>query len=167
MEPDKQNTQPVAGEATPVEQPLQPAQGQQSASSVPTATQETPVAPKQSVKLNMAGLLEKYKTLPKNTKLLVVVLGIFVSLIVLLLVAGIIKTVIDGGGRMAVVSTPAPLPSAQPQPEVEITNPSRYATGSGVLKIEGDIDTLTKDMGAVDLRENNLRVPTLDFDIKF
>lgn len=66
--------------------------------------------------------------------------------------------------------TPAPiiLNSPLPSPANEIiTNPSRYATDSGVLELEKRIKDLDENLGKVDLREPGINPPTLNFDIYF
>ncbi len=64
--------------------------------------------------------------------------------------------------------TPTPVTLAPtPTPPEEIKNPSRYATDSGVLKIQSDIEALDKDLNSVDLKENFLRPPAIQFDESF
>lgn len=121
---------------------------------------------KKSFKELLSGLRDKYKTLPKNMKLLVIMGGVFAVSLLLLLVAAVAKK----GNTANIVATPTPIASptsSSPIPQYVITNPSRYATDSGILKIEGDVDSLSKDMDAADLRSSDLRVPELDMNVKF
>lgn len=136
---------------------------------VPEPTAVPPVAPMPSapIKMNVKALTEKYNALPKNTKLLIAVVGITFAIIIVLLIVGVVVKGL-GSGRSVVspTATPSALPVATNVP-VEISNPSKYATDSGVLKIESDVDNLTRDMSAVDLKESDLRIPTLDMNVKF
>lgn len=121
---------------------------------------------KKSVREIAKSLIEKYKSSSKNVKLLVIVGIVFLFSILLLLIATLAKN----GKSVEVAPTPSPTPtvtSGSPLPEIAISNPSRYASDSGILKIETDVDNLSKEMNSVDLRQSNLRVPTLDFNIKF
>ncbi len=135
---------------------------------VPAAPVPTPEPPVQGKPVSGArGLIERYKAAPKNIKLLITVGLIFFGLIFLLLVAALVKNMAGGGAKTALpIATPTAAPST-PLTQVEISNPSRYATDSGILKIESDVDSLSKEMNSVDLRQSNLRVPSLDFNIKF
>lgn len=143
---------PVGG-ATPAAVPV-PAPPQ------PPVVEEKPAGP-------LHGLWERYKAAPKNIKLLITVGLVFFVLVFLLLVAALVKNMAGGGVKTDVpIATPTAAPSA-PLTQVEISNPSRYATDSGILKIESDVDSLSKEMNSVDLRQSNLRVPSLDFNIKF
>lgn len=113
----------------------------------------------------LKGLVDKYKSASKNVKLLVIVGVVFLFSLLLLFIAALAK----GGNsqvQQAPTGTAAPV-SGSPLPQVEISNPSQYATDSGVLKIESDVDNISKEMDSVDLRQSNLRVPSLDFDVKF
>lgn len=129
----------------------------------------TPVSPQQASKAGfknvLSNLMAKFKAAPKNVKLLVIVVLVFVFSIILLLIAAL-ATKGRSGQKVETVATPTPASESQLL-QVEISNPSRYATDSGVLKIESDADNLSKEMDSVDLRQSNLRVPSLDFDIKF
>lgn len=156
------NTQPAT-------QPVVPATGGQAATQTPQAS--TPalapeVTGKKSFKDMWGNLMTKYKSSSKNVKLLVIVGIVFVFSLFLLLVTALAKGGKGGTVNVAPVATTVPV-SGSPLPQVEISNPSRYATDSAVLKIESDVDNLSKEMDAVDLRQSNLRVPTLDFNIKF
>ena len=61
-----------------------------------------------------------------------------------------------------------PVASFEPLPTGDIiTNPSRYATDSGVLKIEEDLINIEKSLGIMQVSETSLLPPKLDFDINF
>lgn len=143
--------------------PVQPAVNQSQSAAPAQAPQQMS---KGNPKEMFVGLLGKFKAAPKNIKMLVIVVVVFVFLVLMLLLAALVTG--GGGGKVAEapVATPTAAPSS-PLPQVEISNPSRYATDSGVLKIESDVDGLSKEMDSVDLRQSNLRVPSLDFNVKF
>lgn len=99
----------------------------------------------------------KYKTL------ILALIAFFVLLIGL----GVSFSIL--GKRMKkAVATPIPaVTTPSPTPSEEIKNPSRYATDSAVLKIQSDIEALDKDLNSVDLKENFLRPPAVQFDESF
>lgn len=150
--------------AQPVQAPVPNESGQQQAT--PPVQQEPSVSTKKNFKSMFGDLSDKFKKAPKNIKLLVIVVTLFVLSIILLLIAALVT----GGKKAAKTEAPVATPTAAPGSpllEVEISNPSRYATDSGILKIESDVDNLSKEMDSVDLRQSNLRVPNLDFNVKF
>lgn len=100
----------------------------------------------------------------KNTRILIIVGVIFIIAVILLIVASIIKGLRTGSVAPQEKATPLP---ATTIPESSVSNPSRYATDEVVLKIEALIKKLAGDLNSADLRETNLRLPDLDFDIKF
>jgi hypothetical protein len=59
-----------------------------------------------------------------------------------------------------------PTPSAVITPGV-ISNPSRYATDSGVIKAEQDLSVLRKELDEMKVNDADLLPPKLDFDISF
>lgn len=156
-------TPPVQQAPTAVGQSPQATNGANQTQQVTSPVQMPQKVPVKGLKTN---LMEKFKSAPKNVKLLVVVVTVFVFLILILLIAAVLTGSMNQTGTVAPTATPAPV-SSSPLPQVEITNPSKYATDSGVLKIEADVDSLSKEMDSVDLRQSTLRVPALDFDIKF
>ncbi len=88
---------------------------------------------------------------------------VFASLVVLML---LLSLVLPGKRRRvsSVKTTPAPV--LAPTPEA-ISNPSRYATDSAILKIEEDLAGVEKDLDSLEVNEINLLPPRLDFDINF
>jgi hypothetical protein len=63
--------------------------------------------------------------------------------------------------------TPTPTPiSASPTPQI-ILNASRYATDSGVLKIESDLNNIQKQLDQTDVKQSDLKIPDMDFNINF
>jgi len=62
----------------------------------------------------------------------------------------------------------ATVPTAlTPFPSYEPFKESYYATDSGVLRIEEDINILGREMSTTVLRETNLDPPSLDFNVSF
>lgn len=104
---------------------------------------------------------------PKTNNYKFLIIGI-VAAFVLLLSLGLAVVFI---ARQVRTTSPTPTPSFEtPQPasfEEEIKNPSRYATDSGVLKTQADLNALDKDLNSVDLNENSLRPPDVQFDESF
>ncbi len=110
-----------------------------------------------------ANLIIKFNALSKNTKMLVIVMAVLFLIIFLLS----ILVALFGKKQTVIVATPTPAPlSVSPTPEV-ILNASRYATDSGVLKIETDLRGFQNDLNSKDVRQTDLTPPTLDFNITF
>lgn len=105
----------------------------------------------------------KFNSLPKNTKILViVVVGVFLIIFLLSVFVGLF-----GRKKVIPVATPSPTPIAEtPIPNV-ILNASRYATDSGVLKIESDLQGFSKQLDGSDVKLSDLTLPNLDFNINF
>jgi hypothetical protein len=59
---------------------------------------------------------------------------------------------------------PSPTPTAESTPSV--IAPSEYADDEDMLKIKSDIDSLDQDLRG-DIREDTLRVPTLEWNVNF
>lgn len=62
----------------------------------------------------------------------------------------------------------APTPTLEPvaTPSATIES-SRYATDSGVLKMEQDLNAIEKDLNAMKVAESDLLPPRLDFEVDF
>lgn len=88
-----------------------------------------------------------------------------ISLAVFILLLSVLVMTYGKRGK-ALRATPAPL-TPIPTASDEIKNPSRYATDAGVLKIGDDIKNLDRDLNAVDLKENFLKPPVIEFDESF
>lgn len=57
---------------------------------------------------------------------------------------------------------------SSPSPTKTLKRPfSRWATDSGVLKLEEDLKNLSEELKNVDLKENQLSPPVLDMDVEF
>jgi hypothetical protein len=114
-------------------------------------------------KFNLDSVKEKFNSLPKNKKITVVAIAVMFSLIFLLL----ILTSLLGKKQIAIIATPSPSPiSVTPIPNV-ILNASRYATDSAVLKIESDLNGIQKQLDSSDVKQSDLSLPNMDFNINF
>lgn len=142
----------------------------QSAASLP----QTPAAPPPQNQSNppnspktgnaqFGKLMSKFNSYSKNTKILIIALVVtFFSLFLLTIVSSLFvkKTVPP-------LPTPTPVPpSVSPEPNV-VLNASRYATDSGVLKMESDFNDFQKQLDASDVKQTDLSIPNLDFNINF
>ncbi len=158
MNPDQQPPQP---QPIPVQEPLvvQPA---------PVA----PVTPAPPKKLDPKAQLGKLKDafspmfakVPKPVKILLIVLFSIIFLLSLL-----VMFVPNTRRTLLGQPTPSPVavtPTATSDPNA-ILNPSRYATDPGVVAIEEAVNKLESDLKSVDFREEELRIPLLDWDISF
>ncbi len=104
--------------------------------------------------------------LDAKMKKLLVVAGVVVALFAALLITAAIYK--SGQTPREVAPTPIPTPAQSiTTQEVEIINPSRYATDSAVLSIESDLKAIEKEIVAAEIKETRLTPPALDFEIKF
>ena len=118
---------------------------------------------KDKVKVFVENLKTKFNALPKNTRTMVVVAGVLFGIIFILLILSIL---FGKKKNTAPVSTPTPaVVSVTPGPVV-ITE-SRYATDSGVLKIESDLNGFAAQLNSTNVKQTDLNVPNLDFNISF
>lgn len=104
-------------------------------------------------------------TLQKFRRLLIGIISFFVLFIIMIVLLAIAK---NAQRNKVPAPTPSPTPFAlgTPMPEL-ITNPSRYATDSGVLKIEQDLKNLDNDLNTTDLKEPQLQLPRVSYDVSF
>ncbi|MEK7497790.1 MAG: hypothetical protein AAB656_02640 [Patescibacteria group bacterium] len=119
-------------------------------------------------KIFIRTLIERVKlTFSKQAPVrILIIVGVIFILTVIFLIVGLIVGSMKKGGLVAPgKATPTPVSSAIP--ESSVSNPSKYATDSGILKIEETIRKLDSDLNSADLRESVLRPPVLDFDVKF
>ena len=142
-----------------------------SAPSVPSAP-AVPTAPSPSA--SVAPALPKgsgIKKLPASIKLIGIV-G-FVLVVFLFALLPILKALTNRGSGSVVVPTPAATMVASPSatPDASggeiIRNPSPYANDPEVLQFSERLDGLDKDMADTVLREDELRVPLLDWKVTF
>lgn len=105
----------------------------------------------------------KFNSYSRNTRVLIVLaLGLLVILILLT-----ILTILFGRKKTIVLATPSPSSAAvSPAPNI-VLNASKYATDSGVLKIESDLNEFQKQLDASDVKQTDLTLPNLDFNINF
>jgi len=107
-------------------------------------------------KLNLTTLFS-----PKLKKIIILA----VILMVLLLVIGGLAPIILNYFKKS--SAPTPTPTPTPTPEAVVSNPSPYASDEVVLSLEDRINRLEEEMKIVNFRDDALRLPVLDWDIKF
>ncbi len=126
----------------------------------PITPPATPVIP---VQPPIDNLKTKFNAMPKTTKILVIVMAALFLIILLLS----ILVAMFGKKQTIVIATPSPSPvSVTPGPNV-ILNASRYATDSGVLKIESDLNDIQKQLETTDVKQTDLNLPNLDYNINF
>lgn len=129
------------------------------------ASLQTPANQPATKEKQLDKIKAKFNALPKNTRMMVMLAGIlFLVLFILLLLS-----VLFGGKKQAKlpVLTPTPGPvSVTPGPNV-IFGASRYATDSGVLKIESDLNGFAQQLNSTDVRQSDLTPPNIDFNINF
>ncbi len=125
---------------------------------------EIPIPPKPvKAKLDFNSLKEKFNKLPKTTKIMAIV----VAVLFLIMFVLAILSVMFGKKQTVVTITPSPSPvSVTPIPNV-ILNASRYATDSGVLKIETDLNSFQQQLDASDVKQSDLNIPNVDYNINF
>lgn len=96
-------------------------------------------------------------------KLLIGLVVFALLLVVLLAVVALMKN------RGSVAPSPSASPTEAPQATSSgaTRNESKYASDEAVLKIENDIKSASDDLTKTTVREDNLRVPSADFNISF
>jgi hypothetical protein len=105
----------------------------------------------------------KFDSLPKQKQTLVIVAAVLISILIILL----LLVALFGKKQTAIVATPSPSPVAiTPAPAV-ILNASKYATDSGVLKIESDLNGFQKQLESANVKQTDLITPNMDFNINF
>lgn len=84
-------------------------------------------------------------------------------LVVLLAIVALMKN------KSPAAPAPSPSPTGAPQATSSgaARNESKYASDQGVSKIENDIKSASDDLTKTTVREDNLRVPSTDFNISF
>lgn len=94
---------------------------------------------------------------------------IFIAIAVFLLlgVLGIVLMIIFRGNGGVTGILPIPMTSPSPTATATAAPSSPYANDPAVLKIEEDLGTLDGKLNSTDLREDTLRVPVLEWDVKF
>lgn len=111
-------------------------------------------------------LKDAWLKIPERLRKILRIVGIVFAVLLVLVI--ILSTVLKLKGKVPVEVKPTPVASFGPLPSGEVTtNPSRYATDSGVLKIEEDLRNLEKELDNLQVNETNLLPPRLDFDINF
>ncbi len=118
---------------------------------------------KKKLKTLSADLKIKFNNLSKNSKILVVTIAV---IFLIILVLSVLVALFGKRQRLPVL-TASPTPIAVTPPPNIILNASRYATDSGVLKIESNLNEIQKQLEASDVKQSNLSVPNLDFNINF
>lgn len=104
--------------------------------------------------------------IPERLRKILRIMGIVFAVLLVLMI--ILSIVLKLKSKVPVEVKPTPAASFELLPSGEvITNPSRYATDSGVLKIEEDLRNLEKELDNLQVNETNLLPPRLDFDINF
>ena len=147
-----------------------PAGNQPTTTSLPVAASTGPQIPPVSnvpkpvtPKIDVNSLKEKFNKLPKQTKLMVTVAaGLFLLLFVLAILSALF-----GKKQTIVVITPAPTPISVTPIPVVILNASHYATDSGVLKIESDLNGFQQQLNSADVKQGDLSIPSINYDVNF
>ncbi len=100
---------------------------------------------------------------PRSKKILMITAVVFLLFILLVFILALASS----RKRLAPEATPTPTPTGFTPIDGEITSPSRYASDAGVLKIEADLKSLDERMSSEKVREEDLNLPQLDFNVSF
>lgn len=155
--------QPPLPISTPIEQPATEQPVSPPATTPVEVSQSVQEAPKPTKRKLPALKLPKINiSLSLRKKIIAggVVFGLFI--IFLLLLPTIIKLMRPT--QPVVTVSPTPSPSDAP---AEILNPSQYADDEDIKDIEGKINDLDTKLNNISLREETLRVPSVDWEINF
>jgi hypothetical protein len=102
----------------------------------------------------------------KYRKILIIVAGAFALLVILMILLSLILALGKKTTKLVKKATPVPVVQTTFLPEA-ISNPSRYATDAGVLKIETDLTVIGKELDGLSVNEVDLLPVRLDFSIDF
>lgn len=100
---------------------------------------------------------------PKRKKYFKIALSLLVVIILLYFIS-ILANIIRNRRPSKPAPTPTPVASNTPAPT---SAPSRYASDSGVLKIDQDVRDLDKDLNNINFHDQDLRMPDVYFDKLF
>lgn len=171
MDPQKTNT--VTGVVSSA--PSVPQVATAPVVNLPTAAAPTPAAPSPVVapqnpvstprklnipKIDPKQIPEMLKKVPRKFKIMAGFVGL---LFVLLILASFTKQ--GKQVKQLILPSPSPIPASSPVGEVLI--PTQYATDQEVLDIEKALTTFDSKLSGTDLKEDSLRVPTLDYVVDF
>lgn len=125
--------------------------------------------PLEKIKILLDPFLNKLKplfaTMPPETRKLLKISSIVLGSLLILLILGSMFAK-KPQKSIKTIATPTPFTQPSATPEL-ILNPSRYATDSGLLKIEGELKAIQQKLDTMDTKESNLNLPLLDFSINF
>lgn len=165
MEPTTPNTPTQPPVAPVVEVPVPVAPVTPESLPIVTTAVVAPVSPPASGKSKLPfdpkQIIDRIKALPKKTKLLSGLVAFLLLLMILLMTT-------DPGRRVrnTLLPSPSPIPTETTQLP-EIFDPSPYANDPEIKDIESKLSEYDKAMNAVQLREDTLRPPTLDWNVDF
>lgn len=118
------------------------------------------------VKPVLAKLKDIWLKIPEKLRKVLSIVGIVFTAILFLMI--VLSLLFNIKKSQPPKEKPTPAVSYEPVPSSDIiTNPSRYATDSGVLTIEGNIRKIEKELDIMQVNEADLLPPRLDFDINF
>ncbi len=120
--------------------------------------------PKLSLREKVAQRFGFLKRLPERSRKIILIAGaIFVILIIFIFVLA----AVNSRRRVGEMPASTPIPAGFTPLESEITNPSRYASDAGVLKIEADLKDFETKVSQEKAAEEDLKLPQLDFNVAF
>ena len=101
---------------------------------------------------------------PVNFKGFFIKILIFAGIIILILAVVVFAVrLMNGNGQTPIaVQTPTPTPE-----EEQAFEPSPYAEDEEVKAIEDELEALEKDLNSISVKEDTLRIPSLDWNIQF
>jgi len=95
---------------------------------------------------------------PKKT-LLFIFLGVFFVMVALAIAMSFVRKNDKGSAILS------PIPSPTPTPSIDL--PSQYTDNEDIRKIKEAIESLNQKLNETDFRNDKLRIPTLDWEVKF
>ncbi len=123
-------------------------------------TQKVKISPKESIKIRLNEVKQKIISIdPRKKK---------IALIAVFLAAGTIVLIMLGSFLIPKqVAVPLPTFSPAPTQTDEITGPSEYSEDPEVLRIKDAIVEFDNKAKSTVIREDDLRLPTVDWNITF
>ena len=129
-----------------------------------TKVSDNPVSKEKKKNVFLVKITEMWMKLNPMLRKVIIITGFIFGL--LLLAAIVFSVSTKTVGKVKTTPTPATNIEQSPLPEI-IINPSRYATDSAVLTIEGNLKSIEKEIESTVINDLKLAPPNLLWDINF
>lgn len=163
--PSQEMTQPIQGQQTQPQPPLQQNTPSVEDQGLPTAQSMQPVGEtaNKSQTPNLSAMkMPKMPHVKIPRKFLVVGVVLVVIIILLIVVLAVAQNLIRMNN-----GTADPTAETSPTPTPTTTQGSPYADDPDVLEIKNNVEEFESSLNSTRIREDTLRVPVLEWDVNF